>query len=112
MAETPTRDGSRRTQTKPRLLRLLVSRLHFGVVRLRRTLRYAGGIPSHLYFEDKARGVLAARQNPGRGFAVLIVSLDRFQAVSEALGYTKWRQLVEVVEQRFRSVARRYQPTT
>jgi len=58
------------------------------------------GLPNHAQFEQRLKEVIQQAQIPGRSLAVLLVDLDRFREVNDALGFTQGNVLLKELSQR------------
>jgi diguanylate cyclase (GGDEF)-like protein/PAS domain S-box-containing protein len=61
------------------------------------------GLPNRALFQDRLRHSLDLfRRHPDRGFAVMILDLDRFKLVNDSLGHLPGDRLLEAVADRLR----------
>ena len=62
------------------------------------------GLPNRALFHDRLRHALdLLRRHPDRGFAVMIVDLDRFKRVNDSFGHLAGDRLIEAVAGRLRA---------
>ncbi|HEX6746844.1 MAG TPA: EAL domain-containing protein [Longimicrobium sp.] len=65
------------------------------------------GLPNRALFEDRLRHALdLLRRHPDRGFAVMMLDLDRFKRVNDSFGHLAGDRLMEAVALRLRAAMR------
>jgi diguanylate cyclase (GGDEF)-like protein len=64
------------------------------------------GLPNHAQFEQHLKEVMQQAQTPGLSLAVLLVDLDRFREINDALGFTQGNVLLKELGERLRSELR------
>jgi diguanylate cyclase (GGDEF)-like protein len=64
------------------------------------------GLANRTLFQDRAAHALASAGRDGRSCAVLLIDLDNFKPVNDGLGHAAGDQLLRIVADRLRAVAR------